>query len=865
MPPAVPTLSLPDLPSDLPITGLSAAEVAARRARGLGNTPPPPTGRTYRQILRENVLTFINLYLFGLGAALILLGRLSDAVISTGVIVLNVLVSVVQEVRAKRTLDRVAVLNRPTATVVRDSRVQQIAPEEVVVGDALTLGPGDQIVVDGRVIGEGRLMIDESQLSGESKALAKTQGAVVYSGSFCVTGSGYYVAETVGAHSFANTLTADARAFRRVLTPLQREIHLVIRVALLIVLYFEFLLVLDALLKRTALAQSVQNSAILASLVPNGLFLSIAVAYALGAVRILRFGALVQQSNAIESLSDVTVLCLDKTGTLTSNRLEVAGVHPLGVSEQEVRTVLGALVASATSTTTTTAAITAACPGLPHHRVAEVPFSSARKWSAVALDDPDGSGDVLLHGIYALGAPEMLRPFLARSTEPGMMEWEAIAAQVADLAERGLRVVLVAYSPTSLALEDHGDQARLPTGLRPLGLVSLSDELRPEAPQTLQAFIASGVQPKIISGDNPETVAALAAQAGLGLGIPLVSGLDLEGMDAAQIVATAEKTTVFGRITPLQKQRLVTALRQRGHYVAMIGDGVNDVLALKEADLGIAMHGGSQAARGVADIVLMNDSFAALAPAFREGQRIINGMHDILTLFLARIGTVGLLIVSSEVIGLFPLALRQGSLVTLLTVAIPTILLAVWAHPGPRRPGTLLRRLAHVVLPPLLLSSVLGLLLFYGTLVLVLPPGAHVDPRSAGQGTVLTPHLLLSAQTTLATFLVCTGLLLVVFVQPPTAWWTGAQDLSDDWRPTILAVLLMGGLIISEVLPVGRSLFGLELLQPVEIGLTVVAVAAWLLLVRLAWRARLLDRFLDLVAGGQTSSGHAAGPPRGRP
>ena len=262
-------------------------------------------------------------------------------------------------------------------------------------------------------------------------------------------------------------------------------------------------------------------------------------------------------------------------------------------------------------------------------------------------------------------------------------------------------------------LEDGGNRTQLPDGITPLGLVSLSDELRPEARETLESFIRNGVNPKIISGDDPETVASLAKQAGLGEDIHLVSGLELDRIDEQRFSELAEAATIFGRITPHQKERLVDALHHRGHYVAMIGDGVNDVLCLKKADLGIAMQSGTQATRGVADIILLNDSFAALAPAVAEGQRIVNGMQDILKLFLTRIATMTLLIMSALVIGVFPINLRHASLVTTLTVGIPVVVLTVWARSGYRYRHGLIPRLIHFVVAPTVVSSLLGLLVFY--------------------------------------------------------------------------------------------------------------------------------------------------------
>ncbi len=827
------------VPTD-PVRGLSGADVDARRAAGLNNTPPPPTTRTYSQIVRENVFTFINNVLFLLGLALVAVGRPFDAIVSLGVISTNIVVSVVQEVRAKRTLDRVALLTRPTASVIRDGTEQQVAPEQLVVGDLLSIRAGDQVVLDGNVV-EGKVQVDESQLTGESNLIGKTPGSEVYSGSFAVSGAARYVAAKVGDDSLANQITSGARTFRRVLTPLQREVYVAIRVVLLIVVYLEVMVVLNAYLKSSKVADMVSEASILAGLVPNGLFVSIAIAYALAAVRILRHGALVQQSNAVESLSHVDVLCLDKTGTLTANRLAFDAVHPLVADRDDLRRRLGAAVASGSAGNKTSEAIAAGLGATAVQRVAEIPFSSARKWSAVAVDDPGAPGGAI-RGTIALGAPTHLRRFCAADGQDGRPTWEQIESQVQALARQGLRVLLVAGAD-STAIEDREDDSVLPDGMTPLGLVTLRDELRPEAREALETFRGAGVTPKIISGDDPETVTALARQAGLGPDLVLLSGPEIDDMDDADLRQAVEQTTIFGRITPQQKERLVDALRANGHYVAMIGDGVNDVLPLKKAHLGIAMQSGSQATRGVADLILTNDSFAALAPAVLEGQRIRNGMQDILKLFLTRISTVALLIVSSMIVGLFPISIRNGSAVTLMTVGIPTVLLVLWARPGPAPNEGLVRALSRFVAPAAVLSSLGGLLVFYAALELEL----------GRLGGVLNSDLALAAalpvaQTAVTAFLILVGLFLVIFVEPPTRWWTGGTELSGDWKPTIMAVVLMLVTPLLVNVPVVNEFFAMKPLRLEYSGIIIGVTAAWVLTVRLFWRHRLLERFLG--AGG---------------
>jgi cation-transporting ATPase E len=811
-------------------TGLTDAEAASRRAAGFGNPAPPPTTRTYARILRENVFTFINNVLFALGIALVLVGRPMDALVSLGVISTNIVVSVVQEIRAKRTLDRIALLTAPTARVVRDGVERAVPPSDLVVGDLVAIGPGDQVVVDGATVA-GRFRADESQLTGESDQIEKQPGIPVYSGSFCVTGSGRYVVETVGAESVAGRITAGARSFRRVLTPLQRQINLVIRLVLLIVVYLEAVLLVNAIVSLTDPGEVVGQATILAGLIPNGLFVSIAIAYALGAVRISRFGALVQQANAIESLSNVDVLCLDKTGTLTTNELTLAEVIPVDASS-DVPAILGTVVASQAVRNKTSDAIAAAHPASPVPVLSDVSFSSARKWSAVVAE----GAAPLLAGTYALGAPQMLRPYLADAA------WEAVAGSIAARADQGLRVLLLVHGPRVAPIPDE-DDAVLPAGMRVLGIVVLRDVLRPDAAETLARFRAAGVSPKVISGDDPATVSALARQVGFGPDLALLSGAEVDATDDASLPAVARATDIFGRITPAQKERLVGALRRGGAYVAMIGDGVNDVLSLKRANVAVAMQSGSQATRGVADIVLMNDSFSSLAPAVEEGQRIVNGMQGILALFLTRIATLGALIVSALIVGVFPVALRNASAITFFTVGIPSVLLALWAHPGALPREGLARTLVRFVVPAAAVTSLVGLLVLYGTIVLRLIEANDASLSQAEVDAILaaaTP----AAQSAVTALLVFTGLALVVFVQPPIPSLAVVRPLTRDRRPTYLAIALAVGFVVTNSFSFLRNIFALQPLREIEWLVVALAFLVWLALIIPAWKFRVVERFL---------------------
>ncbi len=812
------------------IHGLSEAEVAERRARGQGNNVKIDTSRSYGQILRENVFTFINNILFGLGIALILVGRTNEALTSVVIVSINVVVSVVQEIRAKRMLDRIALLTRPKATVMREGQEKTVDPSELVAGDILLVKPGDQIVLDGEVR-QGEMEVDESLLTGESDLIPKSEGATVLSGSFCVTGKAYYEAQKVGKESYANRLTSEAKTYRRILTPIQQETNLVIRILLLIAAYMELMLVVRDVINGVAIADSVQIAVVVVGLVPNGLFVAIALAYALGAVRIAGKGALVQQANAVESLSNVDVLCMDKTGTLTANQIRFHALCPLGeVNEAELRRRLGIFAASSLVSNKTSEAIAESCPGSRLAPLEEVPFSSERKWSALSFTHPE------IQGSYVLGAIEML--------SPGLKPGSTLNGQADSWANEGLRVLLFAYlpEPAPLFVEDHKPQ--LPQDMLPLGLIALSDVLRPEVDHTLAGFRQSGVRLKVISGDNPQTVAAIARRAGLGPDLVTVSGLDLEEMSDAEFADAAESSTIFGRITPRQKERLVQALRKNGHYVAMIGDGVNDVLSLKQSNLGVAMQSGSQAARMVSDIVLLGDSFASLPFAVREGQRIINGMHDILRLFLSRTFYVALLILAISILGPFPFTPSQASILALLAVGLPTMALAAWSRPGPTEKGNLVRHLLHFVLPSALTISIFGLLVFVGFLLVGFQNFVLLHPEL--DDVIATRNVLPQAQTALTSFSILCGLLLLVFVEPPSKFWEGGDKVGGDLRPTFLAIGLLVIFVVFLAIPSFNSSWDFALLTVWDYLAIAGAAILWALVLRWTWRSHLVERYFSI-------------------
>jgi len=824
------------------IQGLSESEVLTRRQRGEGNDVEFKTSRSYGEILRENLFTLFNMVLISLGIALLLLGKPIEALITTGTVLINVTVAVIQEVRAKKKLDQIALLTRPKATVIREGEENEIDPSQIVLGDVLVVGPGDQVVVDGVVAGDGSMDVDESLLTGESDLVPKKGGDNVYSGSFCVTGRAAYQAHKVGNESFANSLTAEARAFSKEYTPLQQEVELIVRVLLGVVAFFCIMLLISFILENASVLDTVRAVSVVFGIAPSSLFLMIVVAYALGAVRIANKGALVQQINSVESLSHVTVLCLDKTGTLTANRINLDEIHLLGSranpTEPELRRMLGDYARSASASNRTSEAIAEACQGQARPVHDEAPFSSAHKWSAIAFDDDD------LRGVYVLGAPEMLQPYLTNEVDPSTRliqrseqgAEQSLETLTAELADRGYRVLLFAYHPMVSLLHDANGKPQLLSDLKPLCLMSFSDELRPEARETLKGFAEAGVELKIISGDNPHTVAALAKQAGLednGDGpLKVISGPELAEMDDEQFALTASSTTILGRITPEQKEKVVRSLRYEGHYVAMTGDGVNDVLALKRANLGIAMQDGSQATRSVADIVLLNNSFAVLPETLTEGQRILNGMQDILRLYLTRILYLTLLIAAIMRVGPgFPFTPQQSSLLSIITLTIPAFALALWARTGTVPKGRLTGRLVHFVVPAGVLTCLAGLVIYIYFLV-----------------TTFDYHY---AQHTLTYAMIVCGLFLVVFVEPPTKDFVGGDKLANDWRPTLLAIGLFVVFLVSFVFPPLRNFWNLEALhQPADYLKIGVVIILWAFALRHTWRARLLERYLGIDLGG---------------
>ena len=646
--------------------------IRRRRRREAGGS------RSYAEIVASNVFTLFNLVLGGLLVLTLTLGDPRDALFG-GVIVANSAIGIVQEIRAKRVLDRLAVLVAPQARRLRDGVVELVAVAGVAAGDVLRLEPGDQLVADGVVTASRGLSMDESVLTGESEPVARGPGDQVLSGAYCVAGAGELRVDAVGVDSFAQRLAQEARGTREELSPLQQDVNRILRLTVAAMVPLAAALATTLAIRGTTGSEMASRVvAALVPLVPEGLVLLTSLTFAVAAVRLARLGTLAQRLSAIESLASVDTLCLDKTGTLTDNRLRVESVEASGGGpDADLRGALADLAGGSAVLNATLRAIADEVPPAEVTVAGEVPFSSARKWSAVQVAD---------RGTVVMGAPDVL----ARA---GVPLGDGLDARVAELAASGRRVILVARTAAGV------DGEALPAGLDPLGIVVLAEAMRPEAAETVAFLTREGVRTRVISGDAPDTVRAVALAAGVpGADGPAMSGADLPD-DPDGLADAAESTAVFGRITPEQKRSLVQAMTARGRYVAMTGDGVNDVLALKEARLGIAMGQGSQIAKGVAGLVLLSNSFATVPRAVAEGRRIIRNTHRVAKLFVAKsvysalvLATLGLAPIA------YPFLARQITIASTLTIGVPAFFLALAPSEGPvRREGFMRSLLAFVV------------------------------------------------------------------------------------------------------------------------------------------------------------------------
>ena len=652
-------------------SGLSGDEVAARIARGEVNAGGERTSRTLGEILRANVLTRFNLLLGILLTAIILVGQLQDALFGV-VVVTNALIGIIQELRAKRTLDRLAVLNAPVARVIRDGGESEVAIDEVVVDDLVALGPGDQVVADGVVHASSGLQVDESLLTGEAEPVDKRPGDEVLSGSFVVAGTGRFQATRVGAEAYARRLTSDVRRFTTVRSELIEGTNRILRYVTWAIVPIALALLYSQHHAGDGLRGAVSGTvAGLVGMVPQGLVLLTSIAFAVAAVSLARRRVLVQELAAVEVLARVDVVCFDKTGTLTDGAIVVDEVIPIG-APRPLDSALGALGDEEDANATMGAIARAFAPPPDWHRQGAVAFSSARKWSAASF-----SG----HGTWVIGAPEMVLDDLDAAT----------LARAQEVAATGRRVLALSFSESRLSGESR------PPDARAAALVTFREEVRDDAASTIAYFERQGVATKVISGDNPLTVGAIAARVGVK---DAGRAVDARGLpdDPSELGEILEERSVFGRVSPRQKQAMVEALQARGHTVAMTGDEVNDALALKLADIGIAVGSGAPATRAVAQIVLLDGRFATMPDVVAEGRRVAANIERVANIFIVKtVWATILAAVVSILLWPYPFLPRHLTIIDTLTIGIPTFFLALAPNDRRYTPGFVTRVLRFTV------------------------------------------------------------------------------------------------------------------------------------------------------------------------
>ncbi|MDT0613785.1 HAD-IC family P-type ATPase [Streptomyces lancefieldiae] len=778
------------LPVPPAATGLTAAQVAERIARGEVNDVPVRSSRSLADIVRANVFTRFNAIIGVLWVIMLFVAPIQDSLFGF-VILANTAIGIIQEWRAKKTLDSLALIGEVRPTVRRDGKAAEVSTSEIVLDDVIETGPGDKIVVDGVCVEADGLEIDESLLTGEADPVVKQPGDQVMSGSFVVAGGGAFRATKVGREAYAAQLAEEASRFTLVQSELRSGISTILKYVTWMMVPTAIGLILSQLLAKDdelddSIARTVGG---IVPMVPEGLVLLTSVAFAIGVVRLGRKQCLVQELPAIEGLARVDTVCLDKTGTLTEGGMDVTELRTLdGADETYVRTVLGALGESDPRPNASLRAVIEAYPAADDWRCTEsLPFSSARKYSGATFGEGDGTSSTWL-----LGAPDVL-----------LAEDDPALAETGWLNEQGLRVLLLARAARDL------DDPEVAEGVTATALVVLEQRLRPDAADTLRYFDEQNVRAKVISGDNAVSVGAVAGKLGLTGATIDARRLPAERDDMAEAL---EEGTVFGRVTPQQKRDMVGALQSRGHTVAMTGDGVNDVLALKDADIGVAMGSGSEATRAVAQIVLLNNSFATLPSVVAEGRRVIGNITRVATLFLVKTVysvLLAVLVVCSQVE--YPFLPRHLTLLSTLTIGVPAFFLALAPNRERAKPH-FVRRVMRYAIPG-------GVVAAAATFATYLVARQHYSGPGA-----------LDAETSAATLtLFLVSMWVLAIIARPYTWW----------RVGLVAAMGAAFLVVLGV-PWLQEFFALKLVGVTmpwtAVGIAVGAAAA----LELLWR--LVDR-----------------------
>ena len=893
------------------LRGLTEAEAKARQLEGQDNTVPFRPQRTRRQTIKDNIVTIFNLNLVGLAFAQLLLGLPLDALLSIGTIALNAVLNIGQETLARRRMREVEEATRLQATVIREGAVRSIDPNEVVRGDVLVVGPGDDFIADGVLVGEGQITVDESMLTGERTRRARDNGDKVYAGCFCVSGRAAYEAQQVGAERLIISRRTATRAPKEAPTSLEQLIERILRVLLGIVAILAVVLILRFFrVEPTIPVDTVASAAsVIFSIAPASLYFMIFLTYAAGSADLVRLGALVNRTRAVESLAEATTLCLSKAGILTGTHIEVERVEPPAGREQfaesRIRQILGDFSHSMPLDNPTMRAMMTNFEGSPRRVQEAAPFLSAYGWSALVFDDDD------LRGVFVLGDPQILEAHLLPSieeteespaeqgplpvsglrkrltplgrlfrrggspapaddaeapdiAEPGpdapVPEMESAQSEDSDPQEEGKEprasffrrftarvrdvlprrksepeeteeaeedrdvpdtVLLFAYCPEIETLHTVDGSPQLPAGLIPVCHLRYTERVRTGAVRTVRRFSEAGVSIKIFASGSVDRTLALLQQAGLGGDSETppasISGEELAEMDEAQLVEAAFENTVFGHIVPEQASLLVGVLREGGEAVAYIGEGVGDVPAMQQANLSITGQGSSQAALSVADIVLLKDSAEVLLDVLDKGQRIVNGLLDVLKLYVTQMLYLTIMIVALRVLaGGFPYTSKQGTVIAVLTLSLPAVGLSLWASPGILPTRDLRDLMLRFVLPAAITISTAGSAVYV------------IFLQSSGT-TAYAPLSPIYA-------LVGMGLTLVLFLKPPGRLFAGVAPVSGDWRFVVVVVVFLALFLLLAPLPITEEFLGIDRLRhAADYAIVAAAVLGWAVALRAIW------------------------------
>ncbi len=668
--------------------GLTTEEVESRIMAGLYNNLDTGSSKSISSIVVSNVVTFFNFLNFAIAIWLLTVNAEFPNFLFLGTVTANITIGIIQEIRAKKTIDKLSLLSAPTAHVMRDSSEFEVSVTNVVIDDIIMLSSGKQIPAD-CIVREGSIEVNEALLTGESDAIIKKKGDTLYSGSYVVSGSCKAQASAVGNQIYIQKLTSQAKKYRKPKSDLLASLKIIIRTVAGIIIPLAALLFFTmqtyTMSSYSEIVKSTTGAMI--GIIPSGLFLLTSMALAVGVIRLAQNNTLVQELYCIEMLARVDMLCLDKTGTITDGSMTVnSTIELFDFPKLSLKNIISAMINAQNDPNLTSQALAdrfGTAKRIRHKNL--IPFSSSRKFSAVEFDKI---------GTFLIGAPE----YVLKGHYP-----EQIKSTVSQQADNGYRVLCVAFTEQEIRDDYTFDE------IKPVALIMIEDSVRVDAAETIQYFKDNGVQVRVISGDNPQTVSKIAQRVGIDKADQYIS---LEGMNDKDIVRAATKYTIFGRVSPSQKKLLIESLKNSGHTVAMTGDGVNDILALREADTSIAMASGSEAARNVSHLVLLDSNFSSMPKVVAEGRRVINNVQKVAVLFLTKnIFTLLLIIIAILRKGIYPIQPSQLVMIDYLVIGIPSLILALESN-NKRVEGNFLANVIKKALPGALVVMINSLIVF---------------------------------------------------------------------------------------------------------------------------------------------------------